>query len=98
MRIKRLICFCLPVLVLLAPGMIWGQSSKNSVESFSETNRLLFFEDHLAAITSPTSLRYKYKRQSSFENDESFEDVIQVNIANIDHCLTARYLSDGTVA
>ncbi len=83
MRPKQLMFLCFPLLVLLLPGVVWGQSSENSAESFSETNQMLFFDDHLAAITAPTSLVYQYKRQSTFENDESFEDLIKVNIESL---------------
>lgn len=50
-------------------------------EEFSEANRALFFTDHLASITAPTTVEYDFRRTTTL--GDGFEDQISIDIFKV---------------
>ena len=61
--------------LMVAVVALWAACAA-AAEDFSPAERALFMTDHLATLTTPTTLRYKFRKIGSLE--ENFEDKVAV--------------------
>lgn len=50
----------------------------DNVQDYSSAERLLFMTNHLAGITAPTTLHYRFRKSGSLE--EGFEDQVSIDL------------------
>ncbi len=81
MKLAKIFRVAGATLCLLLLSVVAQAQSNSGAQSgdFSKANQLLFFENHLENLQSPTTLTYIFDKQSDFENDESFSDTIKIN-------------------
>lgn len=65
------------ILGLFLSGVLFADSATD----FSQANQLLFFENHLKSIQSPTTLHYRFEKSGSME--QGFTDEIRVRIQEL---------------
>ena len=68
-----------------------------AAEEFSAAERALFMTDHLGALTTPTTLRYSFRKSGSLE--ENFEDKVAVALKaqpKAQCCITSTEFLAGT--
>lgn len=79
----RLVFFAVAAIALgpTIPGVVAGQSNTPSSKAVAGAIDYLFDRAHLAAITSPAVLRYRFERRA--QQGESFTDIIEVKIDEV---------------